>query len=128
MVTVKEAQTFKGMFTWIDPDNFASEVLDERRPVLLSCVRVEDGFQEQLTILKSLSEAYAGALKICLLKEDFLAAFHEKLGVIGTPTFIVLKGGMKVGRILGQVNENRLAAFLARSLPELEGAFGRTDE
>ncbi len=102
-------------------DNFDAEILNEERPVLLSCVHRGDGFREQLAVIESVSEAYAGALKSCLLEDGLIAALEKRLGVRGTPTFLVLKEGIEIDRMLGKANRETLAAFLVRALPRLEG-------
>lgn len=108
------------ILTRIDLDNFDLEILKERRPVLLTCVRGEAGYKEQMEIVEGVSRAYVDKVKVCLLDEDFMRAFQEKLGVKGTPTFLVFRGGIEVGRMLGQASQESLKAFLVRFMPHGE--------
>ncbi len=104
----------------VGPDNFGCEVVDEERPVLLACSHLCPEFREQKEILQSLSKSYAGALKVCLLDTDCIAAFRETLGIVGTPTFLIFHGGKEKGRMLGRVDREALASFVLRTLPHIK--------
>ena len=106
-------------FTPVTSENFDTEVLHERRPVLLACVRRGLHFKEQTAALAHLSEWYQAALKVCLLDDDFIGAFKEQLGIEGSPTFIILKSGNEQDRLLGQANRENLAAFVKHNLPTI---------
>lgn len=107
----------KALFPIIRMDNFESEVINEKRPVLLLCIHRDFGFEEQEEVIESISKSYADVLKVCLLDNDFLGAFGEKLGVDGTPTFLIFQGGKEKGRMLGQADKETLVAFLSQALP-----------
>ena len=104
MATVSEPAQIRMACKRIRPDNFDPEILNEEMPVLLSCVHQGEGFREQMAAIESVSEAYAGALKVCLLDDGFIGAFEKKLGVRGTPTFLLLKEGIEIDRMLGKAS------------------------
>ncbi len=121
MATATETAYAKKTCKRIRPDNFDAEIVKEPRPVLLSCMLQGEGFREQLAVIESVSERFAHTLKVCLLDDGYIGAFENRLGVRGTPTFLVLKEGIEIDRMLGTASMETLAAFLVRSLPELEG-------
>lgn len=101
-------------------DDFESEVIEERRPVLVACIYWGSEFKEQTEALKSISKSYREALKICLLGTDSIGALREKLGIGGTPTFLIFYEGEEKGRILGRADSDTLRAFVIRTLSHFQ--------
>jgi len=62
--------------------------------------------------LQKTVEKYAGKLKMILLVQDSLKELKMQLRISGTPTFMLLRKGKEVNRILGVVDEEELAHFL----------------
>lgn len=62
------------MFELISTDNFESRLLDEKRLVLLACIRRYHNFNEYTEVLENLSKSYSEDLKVCLLDGDFTGA------------------------------------------------------
>ncbi len=109
------------MFTPIGMDNFDFEITAEKRPVLLACIRRDDEYREQTEVLESISRRYGDELKICLLNEDFIE-IYRKLGIVGTPTFIIFYEGREKGRMLGKVDREKLSSFVFKNFAELSKA------
>jgi thioredoxin-like negative regulator of GroEL len=97
-------------------DNFESEVLREKKPVLLACFYWGADVINQIQVLESVSEKYGEGLKTCLIDVDSLAIFQEALGIEGTPTFLIFDGGREKSRMLGQADGETLTAFIRKSL------------
>lgn len=108
----------ESMVTKVGADNFESEVVNEWRPVLLACLHLSPDFKQQVEALKGLSKISGEALKVCLLDMDCIGAFREKLGIAGTPTYLILHRGKEKGRMLGQTDRKRLTAFVLKTLPQ----------
>ena len=106
------------MFLNVGLDNFNLEVLNEQRPVLLACVHpgLESRVQEE--IFQGMSEIYVSALKICLLDVARVSELSEKLGIVGTPTFLIFLGGKEIGRMLGRKDKETLQAFVLRAISD----------
>lgn len=101
----------KEMFTSIGTDNFDSEILSEKRPVLLAYIRRDYEYKNQIEILKSVSNKYGDAIKVCLLDENFVRAY-KNLEIKGDPTFIGFYEGNEKGRILGKADTETLISFV----------------
>ncbi|MBN1842038.1 MAG: thioredoxin family protein [Deltaproteobacteria bacterium] len=114
----KEPLPVKTAFLNIDLDNFESEVVNEWRPVLLTCLHLSPDFKHQGEVLKGLSKIYGEALKVCLLDMNCIGAFRQKLGIAGTPTYLILHRGKEKGRMLGQTDRESLTAFVLKTLPQ----------
>jgi hypothetical protein len=99
------------MFTSIGSDTFDSEILSEKRPVLLAYIRRDYEYKNQIEILESVSKEYGDAIKICLLDENF-ARKYKNLKIEGDPTFIGYYKGAKQGRILGKADRETLISFI----------------
>ncbi len=104
------------MFTSIILDNFESEVIKEERPILFACIRRDFEFNKQTEVLKSIAKMYGDELKICVLDEDFMVTYREKLEIEGTPTFLIFYEGEEKDRMLGQADMETLMGFLLRTL------------
>lgn len=98
-------------------DSFESEVLEEKRPVLLAYIRRE--YKKQTEILESISKKYGDTLKICLL-DDKLSGAYKKLGIEGDPTFFVFYKEKEKGRMLGKADMESLCSFVLQALPNFQ--------
>jgi thioredoxin-like negative regulator of GroEL len=97
----------------VSPDRFTEEVLLEEKPVLLVCLAVDDSFSGQLKVVRKTAEKYSGPLKMVLLTQDALEKLKTQLQISGTPTFLLMRKGREVNRILGVVDEEGLTRFLS---------------
>lgn len=100
------------MIHFITPDNFIEEVISEERPMLLLCMPSDDDFPSQLRLIQVIAGEHEPWLKVGLLVEAFLESFKMKLGVAGTPTFLVFHDGKEKGRMLGLTDHRGLEEFL----------------
>jgi hypothetical protein len=109
------------MFTPIGMDNFDFEITAEKRPVLLACIRRDNEYRELIEVLESISRRYGDELKICLLDDVFIEVYR-KLGIVGTPTFIIFYEGREKGKMLGKVDREKLNSFVFKNFAELSKA------
>ena len=100
----------------IGADSFQKEVLEESRPVLVLCMHRDFEFLGQIDIIKGICRSYGERLKACLIEEEFIGPFKEKVNIKGTPTFMIFIGGIEEGRMLGQAEQQTLEDFLSRTL------------
>lgn len=103
------------MFMLIKTESFGPEVLLEERPVLLACIRRDYDYAGQTKVLGGISKKYGKGLKICLLAEDSIGAVM-KLGIEGSPAFIIFHEGKEKGRMLGKADNKSLSCFVSRTL------------
>ena len=103
----------------IDLSNFEQEILQAEKPVLVLSIQQGSEVQEELTILESVGQMYGNAIKVCLLKEEFISAFNEKFHIIGSPTYLLFGGGREKNRILGAADLKRLTELLLAAYPNL---------
>ena len=58
------------MITSIGVENFSSEIIATKRPVLLACLVSDDAFVGQLDVLNNISvNSFDDSLKVCLLDD-----------------------------------------------------------
>lgn len=115
MIGVHGFRCEKVMVTTIYADSFDSEVLVEKRPVLLACIRRDYDYDEQTGVLGGISNKYGKKLKVCLLDEDSIGAFM-KFGIEGSPAFIIFHDGEEKGRMLGKADTQSLSSFVLKTL------------
>jgi thioredoxin-like negative regulator of GroEL len=99
----------------IRPENFAQEVIDEKRPVLILCMPRDDEFPHQLKVIEDIATKYSRELKVGILEEELIEAFKKDYGVIGTPTFLLLLEGKEIGRILGLSDQKMVMDLILNS-------------
>ncbi|MDD4241319.1 MAG: thioredoxin family protein [Smithellaceae bacterium] len=107
------------MESWIcsiRPDNFAQEVIWETKPLLIICLAQDDGFSRQLAVLREIAEKYEKVIKVGLLAQDSVEICKKKLKIIGTPTFLLMKEGREIDRILGVTDKEALTHLIERHL------------
>lgn len=98
------------------PQSFREEVKTEKRLVLLLCMPHNDAFNEQIQTVEKLASLYKDELKVMLPEESSLDAFKKDMGVVGTPTIIILKQGREIFRILGLSDLHLLRRFVEKAL------------
>ncbi len=103
------------MLESIETDEFRTEVLDEKRPVLMACLSRDFRYREQKNILDSVSNEFGEALKVCLRDRENLGAFR-RFGIEGSPAFIIFHEGEERGRMLGMAERDTLSSFISRIL------------
>jgi hypothetical protein len=99
----------------IHPENFRDEVVVEPRLVLLLCMPQDDEFPKQRKIVEEVAGLYREKLKVVLPEEAFLATFKRDFKVTGTPTFLILRRGVEIGRILGVTDREPLIEAILES-------------
>ena len=100
----------------IRPENFTEEVIVEKKPVLLVCMAHDDRFSKQLKVLKAVAERYEKELKVCLLVQDSMEIFKKRLQIIGTPSFLLMREGKEINRILGVSDQEALTNLIYQHL------------
>lgn len=94
-------------------DNFASEVLDHARPVLVDFTAVWCGPCQMLApVVARLNEEWNGSVKVGKLDIDHNLSATMQYGVMSVPTLILFKGGQPVARITGYMPRERILAKL----------------
>lgn len=99
-------------FLKIVPDNFDSEVIKEKKPVLLVCIHHDENEEEKILILNSLANSNNKNLKICLLEESQGKTIMKHYKIDGTPTYLIFKKGRIRDKILGNVDVDTLHSFV----------------
>ena len=105
-------------FNLVRLDNFESEVLGAQDPVLLACLHQGMEFQDQVKVLETVCRHDELNLKVRFLDQDYLDVFKGRFKIGGTPTYFIFRKGKEIGRLLGQVDRERLMSFIFRSLPK----------
>ena len=109
------------MYAITDIDNFEKEIEKETGPVLLACIRRDYNYNEQEKVIRKISNKFSAVMKVCLL-DDESGAIYKKLGIEGTPTFLLFYNGEEKDRILGKTNLEKLNTFVLQALLALQMA------
>lgn len=95
---------------------------ESNRPVLVACLHRSEDWDQLISELQSTAEYFEGRLLVVVTdcsKEPFAA---ERLGLLGTPTFLLYAAGREVGRLIGRADSPSLRALVKSVLaaPELD--------
>lgn len=102
----------------IRSENYIKEVANERKTVLLLCMTRDDEFHWQMQIVENIARRYLNKLKVVLLDEHSMEASKKDLGIAGTPTFLILKKGKEISRLLGMSDLALLRKFIDQAMLE----------
>lgn len=105
------------MVTVVTPEQFASILDTEDRPVLAGCLQRDSSFMEQCMVLQAASTAVEGKARVCLMDPDWLNEFCRKFSISGTPSYLLFNGGTEYERFLGRAELHNLTAMARRLLP-----------
>jgi thioredoxin-like negative regulator of GroEL len=105
-------------FSIVDLQNYKSEIIDEKRLVLLVCLHHNERLKEQLEVLEDILNNYNTVLKICIINKDHKKAVMKHFKINGTPTYLIFKDGKEKDRILGDLDYTTLTSFIQEHLPD----------
>lgn len=104
------------MLTFINNQNYTTEIHRSKKPVLLLCMPKGPDFSGQSILLHQVAEKFKNSVKVCLLEEELINGFRQMLHIKGTPVYLLFVRGKEQGRMLGMAGEEQLTAFLSRHL------------
>jgi len=87
----------------LNRDNFETEVLQSREPVLVDfwgpqcrpCLAL-------MPVVEELEQGYAGRLKVAKVNAVQNRMLCAKLRVMSLPTFLIYKNGVEINRLIGE--------------------------
>lgn len=98
---------------YVDDNNFESEVLQSKVPVLVDFTAVWCGpCQRQLPIVEKFASDNLAKVKVCKIDVDEAPAVISKFGIRSVPTMLLFNKGEKVGAQVGLTSLALLNSFV----------------
>jgi len=108
------------MVTELTVDNFESEVVNEKLPLIIDFYADWCGpCQMMKPVFESVSQDYEGKLKFLKLDTQAESGLAMKFGIQGIPAFVVIKDGKEVGRLVGYMGEDAFKEKIDQVLSQL---------
>jgi hypothetical protein len=114
--TATDRSIRKGSAVRVNSRNYRLEVLEARRPVLVVCTHYGPEIEDQMRTAEDVARRFGRRLKLCLVEEDFLETAKRHFQVRGTPTYLMMRGGVERGRLLGIADAAVLNDFVSQHL------------
>ncbi len=95
----------------ITSENDFEEIVSGEKPVVLLCMQCNEQFPRQLRILEAFAGRYGGQFKVGLMTGGLPEHFRKTMNISGTPTFLLMKNGKEVNRMLGITDQEALVGF-----------------
>ena len=97
-------------------DCFDLDDIPEKGAFLLACIRRDGQYEHYCKILREIQRRYVDHLKVGAFDEKALETYR-RLGIEGTPTFLIFQDRMELSRILGRTTQERLGCLVGKALP-----------
>jgi thioredoxin 1 len=108
--------TMSELVTKIDGENFETEVLRSKLPVLVDCwASWCRPCLAMVPVLESAAEQGASVLKVVKINVEANKALSDKLKVGALPTFMIFRDGNEVARRTGSMPASKLQTWLAEN-------------
>jgi len=110
-------KTEKGLVTLLRIDNIGVLIGEEDQPVLIACLCRDKDFQGSMRQLEKIAAWFERQLRVCFVLEDLLPYFAKCYGVVGTPTFLMIRHGNLIDTMLGKNPTQSVIDFCESHIP-----------
>jgi len=95
-------------------------VIENRLPVVLACIRLDENYQQNITKLENISRYFSEQITVAYALEDMFTYFRDRYDIKGTPTYLILYEGRLIDAILGNSTQDQLIERILISLVNLQ--------
>ena len=104
----------------LDKETFASDRQQSEKYLFLCFFEsTTPPDSEFLGAIEGLTEKIGSVLEVYLGKEADLDFFQNTFDFWGTPTYILLRGGQEIGRLLGKVSSESITQFIVENVSNI---------
>lgn len=103
----------------IRTDTISRFLGEEDHPLFIAALRKDADYAKNIRQLSDVAEEFEKeGLIVCYTLEDLLPYFTIRFGIGGTPTFLMIVGGIVLGTMLGKNSSSSLVQFIREHLCE----------
>lgn len=93
---------------------------ESNRPVLVACLHEGEEWQQLTDDLQTVAERFAGRLLVLAVNCTRESESTDRLGLLGTPTYVMYAAGREVGRLIGRADPPSLISLAGTVLATSE--------
>ncbi len=101
------------LITRLQPDTAAGYLDIDTGTLLLACLRKDRDLSENLSRLDEVASLLReDGITMGYALDDMLPYFTDRFGIAGTPTYLMIRGGVILGTLLGKTTAPALIRFI----------------